>query len=566
MSLKSGESLDHSSSANVLEKKSLVTLWIVAGLAGLVQSVASRLYIEPDGLNYLDVAYAYLRADFPNAVNAYWSPLYSWLLAILIALTHCSSYWESTLLHALNFLMYLLALSGFAFFFREITSLMRNDGGEHGTNAPAGWAWNLLGYSIFVYASLELIRVGTDTPDLLVSAAFYFATGMLLRMRRGVAGWSTYFVFGVVLGLGYLAKAVMFPVSFAFLFCCFFAAGNVRRTFLRAVIAVGVFLLIASPWLFTLSKAKARFTFGDVGPLSYVRYVAATGKPIHPIRLGSGNPQVEEFATPVAGTYPPWYDSTYWNEGLRPHFEVRAQLRALRINLGQYFLMLSAQKGIAVGLFVLIFVSDRVREWMSRFLKLWPFWFSSILTLGLYGLVYVETRYLGAAVVILWVVLFATSAIPRWGSAGRIWRACLCAVSISILLTVAAELGRDVSTIMASPQHAEWQAAEELSRLGVRPGDLAALIGHSSEAADYWAHLAKIRIVAQVPSESASSYWDGDRETRRRVQSDFAKAGASVIVTRIPPKDFRGDDWRRLGSTAYYALLLPTAKNSEQHH
>lgn len=565
MGLKSGESLDRGYSDNVSENKLLVILWTFAGLAGLVQAVASRFFIEPDGLNYLDVAYAYLRADFPNAVNAYWSPLYSWLLAILIALMHCSSYWESTLLHALNFLMYLVALCGFAFFFREITSLTRNDGGELGTNAPAGWAWNLFGYSIFAYASLELIRVGTDTPDLLVSAACYFATGMLLRMRRGVAGWSTYFVFGVVLGLGYLAKAVMFPVSFAFLFCCFFAAGNVRKTFLRAAMAVGVFLLIASPWLFTLSKAKARFTFGDVGQLNYAWYVAASGTRVHSIRVGVETPQVEEFATPVAGTYPPWYDPTYWNEGLRPHFEVRAQLRALRINLSTYFQVVSAQKGIAVGLFVLIFASDRA-TWARAVRKLWAIWLALILTLGLYALVHVETRFLGAALVILWVLLFVCFVVSRAVSAGRIWRACLCAVSLSILVTIAAELGRDMSTIMASPQHAEWQAAEELSRLGVRPGDFAALIGHSSEAADYWAHLAKIRIVAQIPSESAPSYWDADTETRRRVQSDFVKAGASVIVTRIPPNDFRGDDWRRLGSTAYYALLLPTSKNSEQHH
>lgn len=42
------------------EKKLLAVLWLVAILAGLLQALAQRFYIEPDGVNYLDVANAYL--------------------------------------------------------------------------------------------------------------------------------------------------------------------------------------------------------------------------------------------------------------------------------------------------------------------------------------------------------------------------------------------------------------------------------------------------------------------------------------------------------------------------
>ncbi len=115
-----------------LSRKFFISMWVVAIIAGLVQSIAERFYIEPDGVNYLDIAYAYLRHDFHNAVNGYWSPLYSWLMALAIVVTHTPAYWESTVLHSLNFLIYLLSLVCFAFFFRELTMLTSEQHGLAG--------------------------------------------------------------------------------------------------------------------------------------------------------------------------------------------------------------------------------------------------------------------------------------------------------------------------------------------------------------------------------------------------------------------------------------------------
>ena len=66
--------------------KSIVTsLWAMATVLGLSQAWSWRYYIEPDGVSYIEVAHAYLRRDFAHAVNAYWSPFYSWLLALALA-------------------------------------------------------------------------------------------------------------------------------------------------------------------------------------------------------------------------------------------------------------------------------------------------------------------------------------------------------------------------------------------------------------------------------------------------------------------------------------------------
>ena len=63
---------------------------------GFLQAWAGRFYIEHDGVNYLDVANAYARRDWRHAINGYWSPLYSWLLAIVEIVFRPSPYRQST--------------------------------------------------------------------------------------------------------------------------------------------------------------------------------------------------------------------------------------------------------------------------------------------------------------------------------------------------------------------------------------------------------------------------------------------------------------------------------------
>src|SRR5437868_1448401 len=50
-------------------------------LLGIIETWATRHFILSDGISYLEIASAYLHRDWTNAINAYWSPLYSWVLA-----------------------------------------------------------------------------------------------------------------------------------------------------------------------------------------------------------------------------------------------------------------------------------------------------------------------------------------------------------------------------------------------------------------------------------------------------------------------------------------------------
>src|SRR6266436_6436899 len=76
--------------------------WAIAIVTGFLQTWMARFSVTSDGICYLDIASAYLRGDWHNALNSYWSPFFSWLLALAMGIFHPAPYWESTLLHFVN--------------------------------------------------------------------------------------------------------------------------------------------------------------------------------------------------------------------------------------------------------------------------------------------------------------------------------------------------------------------------------------------------------------------------------------------------------------------------------
>ena len=171
--------------------------------------------------------------------------------------------------------------------------------------------------------------------------------------------------FGAVLGLSYLAKAAMFPVSFVFLGTAVPVAGNIRRAAPRILLSLVSFLLVCGPFMFALSKSKGRVTFGEAGKINYAEFVngvpfymhwqggpAGAGSPIHPTRKVQETPPVYEFAKPLSGSYPPSTDQSYWYDGVRPHFELKGQLNALRhtVERTSIFLKLGGLSGAIAGI------------------------------------------------------------------------------------------------------------------------------------------------------------------------------------------------------------------------
>src|SRR5271167_2080067 len=197
-----------------------VRFWALAIIVatGLVRAWVGRYSMDPDGICYLDLGDAFVHRKWFDAVNGYWSPLYAWLLGSVMFLTKPTRQWEFPAVHLVNFIIYVAALAGFEFFLRSLLpsdSSARNEatGAKDAGGACAGAlsraALLAIAYSLFLWTSLELISIWGVSPDLCVAGLVYVIAGLLLRIRRK-SSLSLYLILGVVLGLAYLTKAVMF--------------------------------------------------------------------------------------------------------------------------------------------------------------------------------------------------------------------------------------------------------------------------------------------------------------------------------------------------------------------
>src|SRR5579863_565644 len=268
---------------SVVMRRQRLGFWLFALAAGLIECWSYRFWMESDGVNYLDVANAYQRHDWQAAINSYWSPLYSWLLATTFDVVRPSAYWESTVLHLLNFVIFLFAFRCGEFFISELVK-------SRAEKSIPDWAIWSVGYSLLLFVSLFMNAAYLDTPDLCTSGLVYIAAGLLVRILSGGATLPVFAIFGAVLGIAYFSKTVMFLVAFAFLV----AAGRRRGT----ILAFACFAVVALPWIIILSRSVGHITFGDVGSANYIAYVAHSGTALHPPRIIYTSPEVREFATP----------------------------------------------------------------------------------------------------------------------------------------------------------------------------------------------------------------------------------------------------------------------------
>ncbi len=159
-----------------------VFYWLTAATLGFLHVWADRYALKDvDGLSYLDIGDAYFRGDWNTAVNAYWSPFYSWLLGLALAVLNPSPYWELSVARLVNLAIYLAALGCFDFFLRGLIRHHRRLTDQAAANEALidepvtlpEWAWLALGYSFFIWSSLYMINIAAERPDLCLTAFIY---------------------------------------------------------------------------------------------------------------------------------------------------------------------------------------------------------------------------------------------------------------------------------------------------------------------------------------------------------------------------------------------------------
>jgi hypothetical protein len=547
--------------------------------------------MNEDGISYLDLGDAYWRGDFDAIVNGIWSPAYAWIIASTVRLVEPPIAWEFPVVQLANLGVYVVALVCFEFFWRRLTLRYYADGGSAGpwqaADGGAGRAtrfppavWLALGYSLFIWSSLDLVNLWAVTPDMGVAAVVYLVAGFLLGASACAASARTMFPFGLLLGFGYLVKAALLPLGIvAAAFAALVMTGPVRRRVAAFGAALAGIAVVGGPLIVALSWSSGQLTIGDVGRFAYLKHVnempyadyhgaldRLAGRPVNPPRLIHEDPRVFEFAEPVGGTYPMAYDPGYWTRGLEPTVTVSGQLRALATSAMAYFDLFVRRQGGFVALVLLLFWMRRREEQRPEpsgetAILLW-----ALAAFGMYALVHVLPRYVAPFVVLFWAGALARLAFPAGAMGARLATLGGVLLTVFVWINLAALHLDGVSRVtgftpvaeastergaeaVAEPRPDHVAIAADLERLGLREGERIGFIGYSYN--QYWARLARLRIVAEIHLHETQRFWTATPERQAEVLAAFARAGAVAVVSAPVPQQARPPGWQSLGDSQY---------------
>jgi len=366
----------------------------------------------------------------------------------------------------------------------------------------------------------------------------------------------------------------------------------VRKALPLTLIAFLSFLCLSGPFIFELSKSKGRFTVGESGKLNYAWKVNRVpqythwqgtpgfGKPEHPTRKIFEFPAIYEFGTPVGGTYPPWYDPTYWYDGVETHFNIRQQLARLVTSLRFYvdtFFHTEDKSSInstfsadafAVGYVILFLVSRRKYLALKDLFAQYPLIIPSLFGLVIYALVSVHPRYVAGYLVLLWLGIFSSIRLSDTKENRRTMEAVAVAVALVVVLGSSVTLIFDTygdfrNSLSGKTDFVSADVAEGLQKMGIHPGSKVSNIGYSFEA--YWARLDRARIVSEIPNDDAITFWKANADVRNEVYKQFAETGASIVVTNHPPEWANLDGWNEIGHTKFFVHDLRNISDDSVH-
>jgi hypothetical protein len=235
------------------------------------------------------------------------------------------------------------------------------------------------------------------------------------------------------------------------------------------------------------------------------------------------------------------------------------------VNAEKYYEMLiPARPSLLVGLLILLWMQrfsfDRLRRSGSLILMLLPV----IAAICLYGLVHVEARYVGAYLAVLWLALYGrigstVSAASKDAVTGIVLSVALTIFCASLLPEAIDDL-RDIVHGKNGANTTYIEVAQNLKRLGIRPGENVASIGNTQFAAR-WARVARVHIIAAITPVDAPAYWSASNAQQAEVRDLLASIGARAVVTdfRVQPLYDSDGEWTRVGDHFFAALLPPPA-------
>ena len=519
---------------------------------GVTSLWLTRDALNPDGIAYLDASDVYLAGGWPASGSGYWSPLYPTLLAAARKIGGTSVAREQTIAQIVNVAIYVLAFAALEWLIRA----MRARTAPEAAAEPNDTTWRVLAYALFAWAMVGWIQPSFITPDLLVAAISLGIAACSVRLTTGRGGWGTTAGLGVLLALGYLAKAAMFPIAIVVLAVLAFVLRR-QRGIARAGLAAVVFLALSAPQIAYVSRLKGTPTFGDVGRLNYLWFVADVPGPVSssfalPATLPSHDasnqrltalagdrrePAVYDIDAPIPGTLPIWYDAGYWYRGVTGPLKVKPVIRAAVRHARVYFEMLGF---LLVGGAAAALVAGATRRNVLAMRPDPVLVVPALAAFAMYGLVLVQTRYVAPFALLLFAGLVPPRATDELSRRLRTGFAAGAILGLPLVM----HLVRVERLFWYNAARDRTAVVNDLEAKGVPAG---ARLGYVGEAYDaLWARAGRFRFVSVVPSVEADRFWALDEAGRARVMTHMRERGVVAIVAEAPVMGINTAGWESL--------------------
>jgi hypothetical protein len=568
----------------------LLLACIVAGLA-VYPAWIGRFDLVNDTVSYMDMGDLFFSGHFGFIINGGYGPLYALLLGAWLHLIRPTPQWEYPIIHLLLFMVFLFCIACFDAFLLSLLEFRERQSATNERDDGSGPALTIIGYAIFAWATLVLVGIQETNPDMLVAAFFFLACACTLRIYSHGAGWGAVAALGLAVAAGFLTKAAMLSGG-AVLIAAAALAGPDLHSKLRVSLAVALVTgLVSLPYVAALSIQRGHLTISESGQYNYAVAVngvtprhwqgdtPGAGQPTHPTRQLLQSPAVFEFATPLPGTNPYWFDPTYWYEGVKTPFDwTRQKIALLRNADGFVGLGFAINSGPLSVLILLQSFGLRRAGAMRRLMRYWIVWLPALVSLIPYILIHWEPRYLAGGLCVLMVTAIASARLPALPQTRQIYAGAAIVVATLFFLpggpsSVASTLGFWQAVRLSWPQseNVYWSAASALHEVGYPEGTKVATIEFGDMSHTLWARLARVQIIAEVyyppvgPQDSyprekrefvRGLFWDDPPEARQKALLALKTAGARVLVTAVTPRGPDAAQWRPLSQSGYYYLAL----------
>lgn len=520
--------------------------YILAISLALIQIFANRfdLYFG-DSISYLDMAnYAAIGA-WSKFINGYWSPLYPLVLAPFLKIIHPSPYFEVPTVKAINFIIYLAAIACFEFFLSGFIDYAQKVQEQEKIKLPdaIGFSrtlWRVTGYFLFLSAFLSIGGVNEDSPDVLMAALLLASIGFCFRIIKN-GSLTSYACLGLLLGLAYLCKTVMLPISAVIFIIMLANAIPEKRSWRNLAVAVLIFTSICLSWILLVATHIKGYDPFFNSRLTYISFVLEEGDSdpgfrnslLHPKRIIFDSPQAYEFASPVAGTYPLWYDPSYWGAGARAKF---SPLKTASAALGNAWFYLEVFLYVPIATFLIAWAAEKhfplsankIKSTAIIFLPGFCALAGYLCNINAWIFSYAE-RYFIAFYILLTIGIMLVMKLKHPRTPALISIVVITLSSLMLILHTVPDIDK-----VCSPQRNSWcNIAEALRKKGIKSGDVVLNMGNGLP---YWAE--PYKLISGGSITDGDQFWRAGNQAKTRLLAVLKKAGFKAIVYRPTTQTF----------------------------